>query len=312
MRVLRHQESEIGRDAATFAIGALGGLAVGMLLSRSAAPPQRAAGLGRDLRQRVREAGERARSTARRLQPARLRRMAVEQAALTDLEDRVLDALLADATLSERGIDVGAISPGIVELSGSVWSEAEADEAVRLANRIPGVRTVVNRMEFSGRTERADRQAGRTPTGDGGSDTRWSGRGSGMSPRRQGFETDPGRSDDSQQQREQALRNADRDQWSEEGLAARGNPKVGESPEVQSATRADFREDELDNQDPHGKHGTRTLDAQPQKLNTSSRVGEGLKSATHLRMEQLDVDAKPHSERGTEEIEEPGEPPARE
>lgn len=309
MRVLRHQEPEIGKDAATFAIGALGGLAIGMLLSRSNAPPQRAANLGRDLRQRVREAGERARSTARRLQPARLRRMAVEQAALTDLEDRVLDAFLADATLSERGIDVGAISPGIIELSGSVWSEAEADEAVRLANRIPGVRTVVNRMEYSARTQRP---VGRAAVGDGNSDTRWTGRGSGMSRRRQGLETDPDRNDDSQHQREQALRNADRDQWSEEALAARGNSKVGESAEVQSANRSAFDEDELDNQDPHGKHGTRTLDSQPQKLNTSARVGEGMKSATHLRMEQAEVGAKPHSGRTTEEIEEPGESPARE
>lgn len=290
MRVLHQQESDVGRDAAAFAIGAMGGLAIGVALSRPA-PRQKAAGLGRDLKERVREAGERARTAARRLQPARLRRMAIEQAELTALEDRVLDAFLSDSTLSERGIDVGAISPGIIELSGSVWSEPEAENAVRRANGVPGVRSVVNRMEIDAQYR---------GTGNGWSpdephaDSRWTGRGSGMAPRRQGNETDPSRPDDSQPQREEALRDADRDQWAEEGLAAHGNARTGAAPEAQSARRSRFDEDELDNQDPHGKHGTRTLDAQPRELNSASRVGEGLKSGTHLQLEQSDVPSKPH------------------
>lgn len=243
MRVFQQDEPELGRDAAAFAIGALGGLAIGVLLSRRPAP-RRVTALGTDLRERVRSASERARTAARRLQPARLRRMAGEQAELMQLEDRVLDVFLADGILSERGIDVGAISEGIIELSGSVWSESEADHAVSVASSIPGVRTVVNRMDVDAVTRRDGRSA---PTDA----ARWTGRGVGMDPRRQGHETDPSRPDDSQPQRENALEDADRLQWQEEGLAA-ANSRTSESVEVQDPSRTRYDEDELDNQDPHG------------------------------------------------------------
>lgn len=291
MRVFQQEEPELGKGAAVFAIGALGGLAVGMLLSRRPAPQRRAAALGTDLKERVRSAGERARSAARRIQPARLRRMAGEQAELTQLEDRVLDVFLADGTLSERGIDVGAISDGIVELSGSVWAEAEADHAVAVAGSIPGVRTVVNRMEVERDSSR--RTGASTDAGSEEGGARWSGRMSGMDSRRQGRETDPDRPDDSQHQREEALQDADRRQWQEEGLAA-VNPKSGARDEVQDPHRTDFDEDELDNQDPHGKHAAVTLDSEPQELNSRDRVGEGMKPGTHLEMEDADVPAKPH------------------
>ena len=288
MRVFQQEEPEYGKGAAVFALGALGGLAIGMMLSRRQ-PPARAAALGNDLRERVRTAGERARTAARRLQPARLRRMAGEQADLTMLEDRVLEVFLGDKTLSERGIDVGAISAGIVELSGSVWSEAEADHAVAVAGAIPGVRTVVNRMDVESATAR-----GRGGEGLGDS-ARWSGRGVGMDSRRQGRETDPDRPDDSQAQREEALEGADIRQWQEEGLAAR-NSRTSSRPEVQEPNRTGFDEDELDNQDPHGKHSAVTLDAQPQKLNTSSRVGERPKTGTQLQLESAELPVKPHGD----------------
>lgn len=286
MRVFQQEEPEFGRGAAVFAIGALGGLAIGMALSRTRQAPRTAA-LGSELRERVRSAGERARTAARRLQPARLRRLAGEQAELTLLEDRVLDVFLGDGTLSERGIDVGAISDGIVELSGSVWSETEADHAVAVAGRVPGVRTVVNRMDIE-TSARRDRLG----TEDGG---RWTGRGVGMDSRRQGRETDPDRPDDSQRQVENALEQADRNQWEDEGLAA-SNSKMSQASEVQDRKRTRFDEDELDNQDPHGKHGTRTLDAQPRDLNTGSRVGGGMKTGTHLELENADLPTKPHGE----------------
>lgn len=288
MRVFQQEEPEYGKGAAVFALGALGGLAIGIVLSRRQ-PARRAAALGTDLRERVRTAGERARTAARRLQPARLRRVAGEQAELTKLEDRVLEAFLADETLSERGIDVGAISAGIVELSGSVWAESEADHAVAVASAIPGVRTVVNRMDVESAARRSRRLAG---TDDS---PRWSGRGVGMDSRRQGRETDPDRPDDSQHQREEALEGADLRQWQEEGLAA-ANSKTSARPEVQEPNRTAFDEDELDNQDPHGKHASVTLDSQPQDLNAAGRVGEGAKRGTHLRMESADVPAKPHDD----------------
>lgn len=298
MRVFRQEEPDFGKDAATFAIGALGGLALGMLISRRA-PQPRVSQLGSDLRERVRSAGEKAKTAARRLQPARLRRMAGEQAELTDLEDRVLDAFLADAVLGERGIDVGAISHGIIELSGSVWTEAESDHAMQVANTVPGVRTVVNRMEVESEARQLEeaRRRAQAEEDEGLGESRWSGRMIGMNRRRQGHQTDPDRPDDSQQQEDEALREADVAQWREEGLAAK-QPRKTESVEAQSRWRTDYEEDELDNQDPHGKHAARTLDEQPQELNTSARVGEGLKSGTHLRMEDTDLPGKPHGERG--------------
>lgn len=299
MRVFREQDdSDLGKDALTFALGALGGLTVGVLVSRTITPP-RTRRLGSELRERAREAGSRARSVARRLQPARLRRLASEQAGLTELEDRILDAFLADRVLSERGIDVGAISPGIVELSGSVWTEDEAHHAVAVANALPGVRTVVNRMDVEEEARQLDRARRRLEEEDDLGETRWSGRMVGMSRRRQGRETDPDRPDDSQSQTEKALRDADLDQYEDEGIAYE-QPQVAARGEVQRANRSDFDEDELSNQDPHGKHAPRTLDEQPQQLNSSARVGQGMKTGTHLRMEQADVPLKPHGGMETE------------
>jgi hypothetical protein len=293
MRVFREPEESFGSNALTFALGAAGGLAIGMLLSRRVAPP-RVGRLGSDLRERARAAGARAGSVARRLRPARLRRLAGEQAELTTLEDQVLDAFLADSVLSERGIDVGAISAGIVELSGSVWTHDEADRAVALANSLPGVRTVVNRMEIEQEVRQLERTRSQFDDDDAMGETRWTGRMVGMNRRRQGKETEPDRPDDSQIQEAEALRRADIEQWQDEGLSWE-QPHMAERPEVQRAGRTRYEEDELGNQDPHGKHADYTLDEQPQELNTSARVGEGLKTGTHLRLEQADVPTKPHS-----------------
>jgi hypothetical protein len=299
MRVFREpEEPEFGKDALTFALGAMGGLAVGLLLSRSRAPAS-AGRLGADLRDRARSVGQRARTVARRLQPARLRRMAGEQADLTQLEDAVLDAFLADGVLGERGVDIGAISPGIVELSGSVWTEEEADRAVALARRIPGVGTVVNRLDIEGEARRLDQTRRRLEDEGGGVTSLQHGtaRTLGMGRRRQGRETDPDTQNDSHDQQRKALNEADLDQLEDEDIAWR-EPNRQSRPEVQRANRTRFDEDELDNQDPHGKHAPVTLDDQPQDLNTASRVGEGLKPGVELGLEGKDVPVKPHSPKG--------------
>lgn len=301
MRVFREPEGpDFGKDALTFVLGAAGGLALGMLLSRRMEAP-RVGRLGTDLRERARNVGDRARTAARRLQPARLRRMATEQAGLTSLEDLVLDAFLRDEILSERGVDVGAISPGIVELSGSVWTADEADRAVRLANSLPAVRTVVNRMDIEDEIRKGN-QTRRRLEGedvDGSEALQHSmGRTGGMGSRRQGRETDPDRNDDSHHRELRALEEADRAQLGDEGIATSGSrPRNDQRPEVQSPWRTNYDEDELDNQDPHGKHAAYTLDEQPQERNTSARVGEGMKTGTHLRLEEADVDVKPHDDK---------------
>ena len=298
MRVFHEpEEPDYGKEVLTFIVGAMGGLAAGLVLSRRGRPAP-SGRLGADLRDRARSVGERARSVARRLQPARLRRMAREQADLTMLEDAVLDAFLADGVLSERGVDIGAISPGIVEISGSVWTEEEADRAVSLARRIPGVETVVNRLDIESEARRLEETRRRLREEGSGINSLQHGvaRTGGMGTRRQGRDTDPDRPDDSQDQELEALEQADRDQWSDEGISTR-RPRNAARPEVQGR-RTGFREDQLGNQDPHGKHTAVTLDAQPQDFNADSRVGEGLKPGEELDLEAADVPVKPHSQEG--------------
>lgn len=276
-----------GQDALTFVLGAAGGFAVGMLLS-GRARPERVRELGGTLR-------DRARDVASRFRPARLRRAVGEQGELQALEDAVLDAFLADDVLGERGIDVGAISRGIIELSGAVWTEEEAQRAVAAARRVPGVDTVVNRLDV----EDDGHRHGRWPLKDDEAaqrEARWTGLRSGMGRRRQGRETDPETSDDSQHQHERALEKADRDEFEWAGYAAR--PKMGERPEVQEGPgRVDYSEGELDNQEPTGSH-TRATPQEPDQdvrnLRTTARVGEGPKPGEELRLEAADVPVKPH------------------
>jgi hypothetical protein len=284
----RERDEEFsGQDAVVFTLGAVGGLALGMLLSGRLRAPSRVKSLGSDL-------GRKARGVASRLRPGRLQRGGAEQGELTRLEDAVLEAFLADAVLGDRAIDVGAISQGIVELSGTVWTEDEADLAVRLARRVAGVETVVNRMEVE------DNRPRRRPArdyDDAAEVTRmaeWSGRNSGMGRRRQGAQTEPDRADDSRPHRERALEQQDREQFESEGMAA--FPRVGERPGAgDSGRELNYREDELDNQDPYGKHAL-SQDGQPQVLNVAARVGEGPKPGTELRLEAADVPVKPHGD----------------
>ena len=279
MRVFRDSaEGQWEQDAASFAVGAVGGLALGLLLSRALAEPR---GLGSELR-------ERARTVARRLRPARLRRLAIEQGELDYLEDVVLRAFLADPVLSERGVDIGAISEGIVELSGSVWTEEESHRAASLASRTPGVRTVVNRLDVESLARRA---AGAQHAFDGdqnGGTFSPAPRGGGMGRRRQSSGTDPDQRDDSQEMRDDALADADRDQYADEGFAPRMSQTNGRS-EAYAANRTNFDEDELDNQDPHGKHAKYTLDSPREELNSDARVGEGMKPGTARRIEGADL-----------------------
>ncbi|MEX2583766.1 MAG: BON domain-containing protein [Gemmatimonadota bacterium] len=288
MRVFRDSdEGQWEQDVMSFALGAAGGLALGVLLSRAVARPRM---IGGELR-------DRARSVARRLRPARLRRLAEDQELLDQLEDTVLGAFLADEILTERGVDIGAISHGVIELSGSVWSETEAHRAVNLANRIPGVRTVLNRLDIESPTSGDSRWRLETER-HGETFVHQESRTGGMGRRRQSFETDPDRPDDSQIRREDALAAADRSQFEEEGYAHETSRNT-ERPEVQS-TRTRFDEDELDNQDPHGKHAKVTLDSPQEALNSDARVGDGMKPGTRRRIEEADLSIEERPPRDSE------------
>ena len=281
-----------------YALGALGGLAIGALLLRGLGGEREEA----DTAVEAEEAQAPARAQAAPFRPARLRRPPRDQEALVTLEDEVLDAFLGDDALRDCGIDVGAISRGIVELSGSVWTRDQSHRAVSVAQSVRGVETVVNRMEIE---EERERLHPRVETDDDEgfemSGAEWTGNQSGMGRRRQGSDTEPNRPDDSQFQREEAIEQADRAQFADEGHY--GWPRVGERDEVQEANRTNFSEDELDNQSPFGKHAVpqgNPTDGPPQAMNSQSRVGEGLKPGTELALEAADVPVKPHQHPTTE------------
>jgi BON domain len=288
-----------------YTLGAIGGVALGAMLARSMealmereAPPARARETGTAPSRAYQAEG----AAPAELRPGRLRRPPRDQEELLDLEDAVLAAFHGDEVLCECGIDVGAISRGIVELSGSVWTREESHRAMSVAQGVPGVETVVNRMEIEAERERLHpRFDTRDDEGLQMSGAEWTGNQSGMGRRRQGDETDPARPDDSHYQREEALEQADRAQFADEGHY--GWPRVGERDEVQEANRTHYAEDELDNQSPYGKHAVpqgSQDDGPPQTLNTQSRVGEGLKPGTELALEQADVPVKPHGHPTTE------------
>ena len=325
----RHDEGDLRQEALTFVMGAAGGFALGLLLSGRVKPAasrarERAGQRVGELRGRAEEnlrgraeslrgraenlrgrAGEirtsvetirtRAAGVAAAFRPGRLRRAVRDQDELTRLEDAVLDAFLADEVLGERGIDVGAISRGIIELSGSVYTEDEADRAVRLAQRVAGVDTVVNRLDVEDDGHRHDR----FPLRDDDAarrDTEWTGLNVGMGRRRQGRDTDPDRPDDSRHIQEVSLEHTDRSEFEME--TGHSRPRNAERGEVQAGKPANFREDELDNHDPVGPHTYGGVPRPPTgpDTNPGARVGEGPKPGTELRLEAADLPVKPHGD----------------
>lgn len=105
----------------------------------------------------------------------------------TDLEDRVLEAFRNDPTMSERGIDIGSVGPGIIELAGWVDTEEESELAVTLARGVPGVDTVVNRLGVGDEEETLADAARRRAAGDPAlTEAHWEGMHVGTGKRRQG------------------------------------------------------------------------------------------------------------------------------
>ena len=110
------------------------------------------------------------------------------------LEDRVLEAFRNDPILSERAIDIGSISDGVIELAGWVEDENESRHAVTIARGVPGVDTVVNRIALGEEEERFEDTARRFRDGDPAlTEARWEGGGVGTGRRRQGTSDEPDR-----------------------------------------------------------------------------------------------------------------------
>jgi len=143
------------------------------------------------------------------------------------LEERVLEAFRNDPVLSERAIDIGSISDGVIELAGWVEDESEAQHAVTIARGVPDVDTVVNRIAIGDEERRFEEAARRFRDGDPAlTEARWEGRrGVGTGRRRQGTSDELDRHADPKAELEErwnrtddAIRNAAEET---EGLAER-------------------------------------------------------------------------------------------
>lgn len=111
-----------------------------------------------------------------------------------ELEERVLEAFRNDPILSERAIDIGAVGEDIIELTGWVNTDDEADHAVTLTRGVPGVTTVVNRLAIRTEERQRSRSARRYTTGDAmPNEGRWEGQQVGTGRRRQGTSQEPDR-----------------------------------------------------------------------------------------------------------------------
>jgi hypothetical protein len=77
----------------------------------------------------------------------------------TRLEDRVLDALWDHPRIARRRIDVDEVQDGHIELIGTVRSEVERDEAVRIVVGVKGVQVVMDALMVEPREERIRRRA---------------------------------------------------------------------------------------------------------------------------------------------------------
>ncbi|HUF27322.1 MAG TPA: BON domain-containing protein [Gemmatimonadaceae bacterium] len=187
-------EDSLGTTIFSVAAGALAGFVVGVVLA------QRVGGLA-GITERVRRRGGRIASSVRR-------RFEEEEEQFDDelddeededdgeaeLEERVLEAFRNDPMLGERAIDIGAISPGVIELAGWVQTEDEAEHAVTVAGGTPGVDTVVNRLLVGEEEQLLDENVRRAEESDPAfSEGHWEGQQIGTGRRRQGTSAEPDR-----------------------------------------------------------------------------------------------------------------------
>jgi hypothetical protein len=115
------------------------------------------------------------------------------------LAQEVASSLRGDEELSRRPIDVDSIAEGVIELSGSVRTRAEAERAVGVAQGSRGVYTVVNRLVVEDEEEHRLETRRRRENGAPELNSRGhSGMGVGMGTRRQSPDTDPDRPSDKQ------------------------------------------------------------------------------------------------------------------
>ncbi|CAN5863581.1 hypothetical protein BH23GEM9_BH23GEM9_10110 [soil metagenome] len=125
---------------------------------------------------------------------------------LDALEDAAVETLRRDRATGVCAIDVAAIAPGAIELSGSVPTPEVAQRAARLLHSLPAVNTVVSRLEIGSLEELLADNRERLARGEASTlHRRWYGVRVGTGRRRQSVETEPARPDDTVERRTREL-----------------------------------------------------------------------------------------------------------
>jgi hypothetical protein len=157
----------------------------------------------------------------------RRRRTAAARGALDTLEESAVEVLRRDRLTGNCAIDVAALGPGIIELSGIVPTLEIGQRAARLLHALDGVRTVVNRLETGSLEDHLAENRLRRARGEPAlRERQWYGMSVGTGRRRQSPNTESGRDDDivEQRMRELDVHEADvADAVSPDGLSGSGN-----------------------------------------------------------------------------------------
>jgi hypothetical protein len=192
---IRYRDDDSSARSALFlAVGALAGLTAGVVLAERFGG---IAGLTGGLSERLRERLARVRSDES---------MPDDEFADEDddyvlspeeeLEERVLEAFRNDPILSERAVDIGALTEDTIELSGWVHTPEETEHAVTIARGTPGVENVVNRLDVRLEDIQLAEVADEYESDPTPAEGRWEGQHVGTGRRRQGTSAERDRHED--------------------------------------------------------------------------------------------------------------------